>query len=62
MFVIYFDGEAETLVNKLGEKAVSGELTRDERELYRKIRKSPSTSRNEPKASRLELTRDHRSY
>lgn len=40
MFTIYFDGEAETLINGLGEKAVAGELNRDEKNLYRKIRKA----------------------
>lgn len=40
MFTIYFDGEAEALINELGEKAVAGELNRDEKDLYRKIRKS----------------------
>jgi hypothetical protein len=40
MFTIYFDGEAEALINGLGEKAVDGELNRDEAELYRKIRKA----------------------
>lgn len=40
MFTIYFDGEAEALINDLGEKAVAGELNRDEKDLYRKIRKA----------------------
>jgi hypothetical protein len=40
MFTIYFDGEAEALINELGEKAVEGELNRDEKDLYRKIRKA----------------------
>ena len=40
MFTIYFDGEAEALINELGEKAVAGELNRDEKDLYRKIRKA----------------------
>lgn len=40
MFTIYFDGEAETLINELGEKAVAGELNRDEKDLYRKIHKA----------------------
>ena len=39
MFTIYFDGEAEALINGLGEKAVAGELNRNEKDLYRKIRK-----------------------
>ena len=29
MFTIYFDGEAEALINELGEKAVAGELNRN---------------------------------
>ncbi len=40
MFTIYFDGEAETLVNELGEKAIAEELNREEKDLYRKIRKA----------------------
>ena len=40
MFTIYFDGEAETLINELGEKAIAGELNRDEKDLYRKVRKA----------------------
>ncbi len=40
MFTIYFDGEAEALINGLGEKALAGELNRDEKDLYRKIRKA----------------------
>ena len=40
MFTIYFDGEAETLISGLGEKAIAGELNRDEKDLYRKIRKA----------------------
>ncbi|MDQ8208246.1 hypothetical protein QEH52_12050 [Coraliomargarita sp. SDUM461003] len=40
MFTVYFDGEAEALINELGEKAVAGELNRDEKDLYRKIRKA----------------------
>ncbi|MFP4260707.1 MAG: hypothetical protein ACLFS1_06465 [Opitutales bacterium] len=40
MFTIYFDGEAETLINGLGEKAIAGELNREEKDLYRKIRKA----------------------
>lgn len=40
MFTIYFDGEAEVLINGLAEKAVAGELNRDEKDLYRKIRKA----------------------
>jgi hypothetical protein len=40
MFTIYFDGEGEALINELGEKAVAGELNRDEKDLYRKIRKA----------------------
>ena len=40
MFTIYFDGEAETLINELGKKAIASELNRDEKDLYRKIRKA----------------------
>ena len=40
MFTIYFDGEAETLINELGEKAIADELNREEKDLYRKIRKA----------------------
>ncbi|MGB3514230.1 MAG: hypothetical protein WBA93_34470 [Microcoleaceae cyanobacterium] len=40
MFTIYFDGEAEALINELGEKALADELNRDEKDLYRKIRKA----------------------
>lgn len=40
MFTIYLDGEAKTLINKLGEKALADELNRDEKDLYRKIRKA----------------------
>jgi len=40
MFTIYFDGEAERLINELGEKAIAEELNRDEKDLYRKIRKA----------------------
>lgn len=40
MYTIYFDGEAETLINGLGEKALAGELNREEKDLYRKIRKA----------------------
>lgn len=40
MFTIYFDGEAEALINDLAGRAVSDELNRDEKELYRKIRKA----------------------
>ena len=40
MFTIYLDGEAETLINDLGEKASADKLNRDEKDLYRKIRKA----------------------
>jgi hypothetical protein len=40
MFTIYLDGEAETLINELSEKALAGTLNRDETDLYRKIRKA----------------------
>lgn len=40
MFTIYFDGEAEALIAELGEKALADELNRDEKDLYRKIRKA----------------------
>ncbi len=40
MFTIYLDGEAETLINELGEKARADDLNRDEQDLYRKIRKA----------------------
>lgn len=38
MFTIYYDGEAEVLITDLSEKALSGNLNRKEKELYRKIR------------------------
>ena len=40
MFTIYYDGEAEALIKELAWKAFSGELNRDEKDLYRKIRKA----------------------
>jgi hypothetical protein len=40
MFTIYFDGEAEALIAELSEKALADELNRDEKDLYRKIRKA----------------------
>ena len=40
MFAIYLDGEAETLINELSEKALAGTLNRDETDIYRKIRKA----------------------
>ena len=40
MFTIYLDGEAETLINELSEKALVGTLKRDETDLYRKIRRA----------------------
>jgi len=40
MFTIYFDGEAEGLMNGLGKKAIAGKLNREEKDLYRKIRKT----------------------
>ena len=40
MFTIYYDGEAETLIEELSAKARAGELNRDEKDLYRKIRKA----------------------
>ena len=49
MFTIYFDGEAETLINELGEKAIAEELNRDEKDLYRKIRKALQHLETNPK-------------
>lgn len=40
MFTIYYDGEAEALIKELAGKAFAGELNRDEKDLYRKIRKA----------------------
>ncbi|TVP76784.1 MAG: hypothetical protein EA353_11550 [Puniceicoccaceae bacterium] len=40
MFTIYYDGEAETLIEELSAKARAEELNRDEKDLYRKIRKA----------------------
>ena len=40
MFTIYLDGESKTLMIELGEKAFADELNRDEKDLYRKIRKA----------------------
>jgi len=40
MFTIYFDGEAKVLINGLAEKAIADKLNRDEKDLYRKIRKA----------------------
>ena len=40
MFTIYLDGEAETLISELSEKALAGTLNRDETDIYRKIRKA----------------------
>ena len=40
MFTIYYDGEADALINELAGKAFAGELNRDEKDLYRKIRKA----------------------
>ena len=40
MFTIYYDGEAEALIKELAGKAFSGGLNRDEKDLYRKIRKA----------------------
>lgn len=40
MFTIYLDGEVETLINELSEKALAGTLNRDETDIYRKIRKA----------------------
>ena len=49
MFTIYFDGEAETLITGLGEKAIAGELNRDEKDLYRKIRKALQHLEEDPR-------------
>lgn len=40
MFTIFFDGEADRLIQDLSEKACEGELNRDEKDLYRKLRKA----------------------
>lgn len=40
MFTIYFDGEADRLIQELSDKAREGELNRDEKDLYRKLRKA----------------------
>ena len=40
MFTIYYDGEAETLIEELSAKARAEELNREEKDLYRKIRKA----------------------
>lgn len=40
MFTIYFDGEADRLIQELSDKALKGELNRDEKDLYRKLRKA----------------------
>ncbi|MCC5789546.1 MAG: hypothetical protein JJT75_07920, partial [Opitutales bacterium] len=40
MFTVYLDGEAEVLISVLSEKALADELNRDEKDLYRKIRKA----------------------
>lgn len=49
MFTIYYDGEAEAQINELASKAVAGELNRDEKELYRKIRKTLQHLEKNPK-------------
>lgn len=49
MFTIYFDGEAEVLINGLGEKALAGKLNRDEKDLYRKIRKALQHLQEDPR-------------
>jgi len=40
MNTIYLEGDAEVLVEELGRKARSDDLTKSELELYRKIRKA----------------------
>jgi hypothetical protein len=40
MFTLYLDGDAETLIEELSAKARADELNRDEKDLYRKIRKA----------------------
>lgn len=40
MFTIYFDGEADRLIQELSDKALKGELNCDEKDLYRKLRKA----------------------
>jgi len=49
MFTIYFDGEAETLINELSKKALEGTLNRNETDLYRKIRKSLQNLETNPR-------------
>lgn len=49
MFAIYYDGEAGALINELAGKAVAGELSRNEEELYRKIRKALQYLETNPK-------------
>ncbi|MFU8849144.1 MAG: hypothetical protein ACNA77_10580 [Opitutales bacterium] len=39
MVTIYFDGEADRLIQELSDKALKGKLNRDEKDLYRKLRK-----------------------
>lgn len=49
MFTIYFDGEAEKLIGELGAKALQGSLNKDEKDLYRKIRKALHHLENNPR-------------
>jgi hypothetical protein len=44
MFTIYFDGEAESLIQELSAKALAGELNRNEKDLYKKNSKSSKAS------------------
>lgn len=49
MFTIYCDGEAGALIEELSAKARAQELNRDEKDLYRKIRKSLQYLETNPK-------------
>jgi hypothetical protein len=40
MFTIYYDGDAGALIEALSAKAREGKLNRDEKDLYRKIRRA----------------------
>ena len=40
VFTVYFDGEAEVKINELAAKAFADELSWEEKDLYRKLRKT----------------------
>lgn len=53
MFTIYFDGEADRLIQELSDKALKGELNRDEKDLYRKLRKAIQHLESNPRHAGL---------